>query len=42
MDILLKLHHLYLLLDILNEEYEPNLSEDFELESRKHENWNNS
>tara|TARA_A100000172_G_scaffold65203_1_gene44680 strand:- start:111 stop:425 length:315 start_codon:yes stop_codon:yes gene_type:complete len=31
-----------LLLDILNEEYEPNLSEDFELESRKHENWNNS
>ena len=43
-----------LLLDILNEEYEnpnrdyqveaynENFREDFELESRKHENWNNS
>jgi len=29
-----------LLLDILNEEYDENFSEDYELESRKHENWN--
>ena len=30
-----------LLKDIVDKDYEPNFSEDFEHESRKHENWNN-
>ena len=30
-----------LLKDIVYKDYEPNFSEDFEHESRKHENWNN-
>ena len=29
-----------LLEDIANKDYEPNFSEDHELENRKHENWN--